>query len=151
MTPQQVEQRLEALGAATAPNDSLVERVMERVNEMQEPRRHLLLPRLQASRVARVGASLLAVAACVALMVAGLHAMGNRRHTPPIVVRPSTLPFERATDAVSSLRVADFRRASAKQSDAFEAMLREQPVNSRANTEPVIRASDKARPDLNLN
>jgi len=184
MTPEQIEQRLKDLGAATAPKDSLVSRVMERVNALDDPRQMVIVNRFPKSRrsikrlwcgspdlhvqastpapqspnrarlfrsalLFRSAAVLTAIAASVGVVLS-IRSIINSHPTSPVVINPGnpTHPARSETDSI--LRLADYRRASTKSADAFEAMLREPPVPS-PGVEPEIRAGDVSRAELNLN
>jgi hypothetical protein len=141
MNNHELEQKLKDLAAATAPDHSLVNRVMQRVNEAHQPRHRSIYRLLPASSVLRT-AAILAIAAGIAVIAVGLHSLRTPRHPAPLVEAHN--PF---SDGVA-VRVLDIRRIDFRSPDALDDLLRD--GSSIASHDPVIRVADLSRPDLNL-
>ena len=142
MTPQDLEQKLKDLAAATAPSQSLVSRVMDRVNQARQPRRPSFLRFFPASPTWRAVAAILTIATVIAVIAIELHPRRNPTHPAPLV--QAHLP----SSDVLAVRVLDIRRIDFKSPDALDTLLRDS--SSVPSPEPVIRVSDLSRPDLNL-
>lgn len=141
MNDHDIEQRLRAIGDATRPRGSITRSVMERIDGVEMPHsvtfRNTFISSLRtwaAAAVVILAASVAAVMAWRAFRAAGpLHVA-----PPPILAREEGgIPT-----------VADYRRAYMKSSDQFDALLRQAPATG--TPEPVVRAADVSRPELNL-
>jgi len=155
MTPQDLEQKLKDLAAATAPQHSLVPQVMQRVNEAHQPRRPRFFPlslrervgvrgnyeRLRHSATLRV-AAVIAIATSIAVIAIKLYPQRNPLHPTPLVTA-----HDLSSD-VLAVRVLDIRRIDFKSPDTLDTLLRNS--SSAPSPEPVIRVADLSRNDLNL-
>jgi len=172
MTPQDIEQKLKHLAAATVPPHSLVPQVMERVNQAHQPQRGELPPGnadvpvgiFPGNADVRVGilptiglrrnlerlrhspvyriAAVIAIATSIAVIAIKLYPQRNPLHTTPLVTA-----HDLSSD-VLAVRVLDIRRIDFKSPDTLDTLLRNS--SSAPSPEPVIRVADLSRNDLNL-
>ena len=142
-----LEQKLKELARVTAPQHSMVTRVMQRVNEAREPRRSFVWG-LQASQGARAVAAVVALAACVAVVAFALHAVRTPRPLPPIGLGPTDPAFDPTSDGGAAIRVMDIRRVDPKSPETLDDLLRDRA--SVGAPDSAIRVADVSRRDLNL-
>jgi hypothetical protein len=149
MKDQEIENRLKQLGRATQPRASMVESVMQRVEQVPAPGMDAISGSHTASlRIYRAAAMLLAAAACIAALMFVLRSGSEPKPRPPFVDLPQTLPADQPNELIP--RLIDYQRAIVQSPEALEALLQRRPVESGGREEPVVRAADMSRSDLNL-
>ncbi|HEY8746923.1 MAG TPA: hypothetical protein VIM11_03035 [Tepidisphaeraceae bacterium] len=149
MKDHEIENGLKRLGRETEPRTSMVDAVMRRVEQISTTESDANFSKSAGSRrIYRTAAMFIAVAACVAVSILVIRSISSPTPTKPIVIVPQTYPADPPENRVP--RLIDYQRAYVQSPEALEALLQQRPVESGGREEPVVRAADISRSDLNL-